>query len=375
MASFRLPRFLLLVSLANIAVVIHPVGTLAKSKNAGQQKHKPFFVFGDSAFDPGNYQYLDGVDQKGPLAYAWPYGQHFSSGAIGRHSHGRIVPDFIADNANLGLIPPCLAPGVNFINGVNFASAGAGVFTDNSGAMNMEQQMRKFEEVRAWFVHKLGAEPARKTLKRAVYLFGFGSKEYLSLYLSGRNTSKSSQRKYAEMVVGNITDAFLEIYNAGGRKFGFQNVGPLGCLPMLRATESSENADACVEELNSMARKHNKALAGTLKRLGSLLPGLKHSIFDYYGALMDRIHNATKYGLEEGKEPCYRAKELNGGMMMNWEGNNWMEQYMLCQNSSLYVFFDGIHTTEAVNSQLAELMWDGPSSITQPSTLKQFFQL
>lgn len=70
--------------------------------------------------------------------------------------------------------------------------------------------MRKFDEVREWFVQKLGDESARKTLKRAVFLFSFGSKEYLSLYFSGRNDgSKSSQKKYAEMVVGNITDAFL----------------------------------------------------------------------------------------------------------------------------------------------------------------------
>lgn len=66
---------------------------------------------------------------------------------------------------------------------------------------------------------------------------------------------------------------------------------------MLGATKSLDLAGTCVEELMSMARKHNKALAGTLKRLGSHLPGFKYSIFDFYNALTDRVNNATKYGM------------------------------------------------------------------------------
>lgn len=96
MASFRLLRFLLLLSAANV-VIRPPVGN-AKSKNSAKRQHKPLFVFGDSAFDPGNNQYLDGTE-KGP-AYSWPYGQHFFAGATGRHTDGRVVPDFICEYSN-----------------------------------------------------------------------------------------------------------------------------------------------------------------------------------------------------------------------------------------------------------------------------------
>ncbi|XP_031375380.1 GDSL lipase-like [Punica granatum] len=372
MASFRMLRFLLLLVLSTTNVLIlHPVGTYANSTTNAKQRHKPLFVFGDSAFDPGNNQYLDRME-KGPAYYS-PYGQHFFAGATGRHSDGRIVPDFIAQNANLSLIPPCLETGANFTNGVSFASAGAGVFSDLPGVMNLEQQVMKFDEIKEWFVQKFGDVKSRKALKRAVYVFGFGGKEYLSLYFNGHNISKTYQRLYAEMVVRNLTNAVLELYNAGGRKFGFQNVGPLGCLPMLKA-KKPELKDACIEELMSMARKHNKILAGTLKRLGEYMPGLKYSIFDHYNSLLDRINNVTNYGFEEGKAACYQ-NEPEALNWMNWGGNNWMEQYTLCHNSSRYIFFDGMHTTESANSQIAELMWDGPPSTTQPWTLKQLFEL
>lgn len=82
---------------------------------------------------------------------------------------------------------------------------------------------------------------------------------------------------------------------------------------------------------------------------------------------------SDREGFEEGKAPCYLSEVVDG--MKTWGGNDWMDQYTLCHNSSLYVFFDGMHTTERANSQLAELMWDGPSSTTQPWTLKQFFEL
>ena len=64
------------------------------SKQAGDATHKALFVFGDSLFDPGNNQYLNG-SVEGISATSWPYGETFFKRPTGRLSDGRIVPDFI----------------------------------------------------------------------------------------------------------------------------------------------------------------------------------------------------------------------------------------------------------------------------------------
>ena len=94
-----------------------------------------------------------------------------------------------------------------------------------------------------------------------------------------------------------IFNIFLsqEIYDLGGRKIAFQNAGPLGCLPAMKA-RSPQLGSGCAEEPSALARLHNSALASVLKKLESKLPGFKYSIFDYYNALGDRVNNPSKYG-------------------------------------------------------------------------------
>ncbi|KAJ0007787.1 hypothetical protein Pint_29356 [Pistacia integerrima] len=84
------------------------------------------FMFGDSLFDAGNNDFLNiSIDYKADFP---PYGETFFNFSTGRSCDGRILPDFAATYANLPLLLPYLYPGFNnFSNGVNFASAGAGV--------------------------------------------------------------------------------------------------------------------------------------------------------------------------------------------------------------------------------------------------------
>ena len=53
---------------------------------------------------------------------------------------------------------------------------------------------------------------------------------------------------------------------------------------------------------------------------------------------------------------------------MNCGGvRNGTEPHDLCSNPSEYVWFDGGHTTEAANRQLAELIWSGAIVLTSHS--------
>ncbi|WCJ39342.1 GDSL lipase [Euphorbia peplus] len=336
-----------------------------------EEEHKALFIFGDSLFDPGNNQYLNGSTDEGSQATSWPYGQSFFDHPTGRLSDGRIVPDFIAQFANLALIPPYLEPsGHPLSDGANFASAGAGVLAGtHPGTVHIRKQLEYFKTVKKSLRQQLNGVEAEKFLRRAVYLFSIGGNDYFDFYTSNPNATLSNQRAYVQMVVGNLTLVLQELYNLGARKIAFQNAGPLGCVPVMESM-NPELGSKCLEQPLALAKLHNEYLSISLAKLETELPGFKHAIFDYYNSLLDRVNNPSKYGFEDGKVACcgsgaYRAFGCGGP-------NG--EEYEVCRNPSEYVWFDGAHTTEMANKQLAELLWSGHASVTRPCNMKQLFE-
>ncbi|KAG6733160.1 hypothetical protein I3842_01G212900 [Carya illinoinensis] len=118
---------------------LHAVLNISTSSCGSRSKHPTkhhvhvhapsLFIFGDSFLDAGNNNYINTttLDQ----ANFWPYGETFFKFPTGRFSDGRLVSDFIAEYAKLSLIPPFLQPGnPHYLNGVNFASAGAGALVE-----------------------------------------------------------------------------------------------------------------------------------------------------------------------------------------------------------------------------------------------------
>ena len=84
------------------------------------------------------------------------------------------------------------------------------------------------------------------------------------------------------------------IYNQGGRKFAFQNLGPLGCMPSMKYMLNFKGT--CAEEPQQLARMHNAAFGSQLKRLQGQLPGFKYSVYDFYTSLYLRVLYGTRYG-------------------------------------------------------------------------------
>ncbi|XP_062008806.1 GDSL esterase/lipase 1-like [Rosa rugosa] len=336
-------------------------------------EHKAaLFVFGDSLFDPGNNKYLN---NSSPAANAPanrpPYGETYFNHATGRYSDGRIVPDFIAKFAKLPFPPPYLQPGAHhFTDGVSFASGGAGVFPGNFGAIDFPTQLSYFKAVEKSLGQRLGDKETKKLLGRAVYLFSIGGNDYFSYASNNPNATQIYKEQYVAMVIGNLTSVLKEIYNLGGRKIAFQNVGALGCTPGSRAR--NPELGKCYEESLTLARLHNRALFIAFKKLEKSLPGFKFSIFDYYNAIGDRIFNPSKYGFKVGKAACCGSGPYRGS---NCGGGSNGTPYELCSNPSEYVWFDGAHTTESANQQLAELIWNGPQNFTGPYTVKKLFDL
>ncbi|KAL2336366.1 hypothetical protein Fmac_010812 [Flemingia macrophylla] len=252
-----------------------------------EKEHKALFIFGDSLFDPGNSVYLNTTRLASTY---WPYGEIFFKHPTGRFSDGRVAPDFIGMHAaifaGLPMLPPYLKPGhQRFTDGANFASAGARVLMPSEAYIDLRGQLGFFKNVVKSLNQELGNIKSKIVLNNAVYMFSIGGPDYAALIDQNPNITESYKNLFVKMVIGNLTNALKEVYSLGGRKFAFQNVGPLGCAPRKRI-----DYDNCNEDLSSMARQHNIALSAALDGLKEELSGFRYSIFDYYHALLNRAH-------------------------------------------------------------------------------------
>ncbi|PKI56520.1 hypothetical protein CRG98_023046 [Punica granatum] len=172
------------------------------------------------------------------------------------------------------------------------------------------------------------------------------------------------------MVIGNVTSVISGIHSKGGRKFGVNSLGPLGCIPVVRALPGTNGA--CSNEFNELLKLHNGALAKALQNLGAELDGFKYSNFDFFIVVTELTDNPSKYGFKESKEACcgsgpYRGNSTCGRRIGEIE-------YKLCPNPSGHIFFDNNHPTKRANQLYAELMWSGSTNITGPYNLEELFK-
>ncbi|WCJ39253.1 GDSL lipase [Euphorbia peplus] len=326
-----------------------------------KSKQTPIFVFGDSLYDPGNLNDFNiSVEQK---ANFWPYGETFFNFSTGRYCDGLIVPDLIAKEANLPWWKPYLgAENQNFSHGANFAAGSAGVLPEtNPGVtISLMLQMNFFKKVASQLVEELGEKEAENILMESIYLSSIGGDDYVYFVSTHPNTTISDREEFVQVVIGNLTQVIKEIYEMGGRKFAFQNVGPMGCLPTIRINYGLNHE--CLQELMELPRLHNKLLLETIKELETELQGFKYSVFDYYTSLYDIIQNPSKYGFLVANTSC--CSERCG-----------IEPYELCNYTGEYVYFDNAHPTQALNVLLSNLMWNGDSTFSIPYNFKQLFEL
>ncbi|CAB4272214.1 unnamed protein product [Prunus armeniaca] len=369
MASSRLHIFVL----AFCASLLFP-SNCSHGGSGLQEKRAALFIFGDSLFDVGNNNYINTTISF--KANNWPYGETFFKYPTGRASDGRLIPDFIAEYAKLPFIPPYLQPGFNnYTYGVNFASAGGGALSETHQGFvkDLKTQVSYFKNVEKQLRHKLGDAGAYTFLSEAVYLISIGINDYYTPVLTNSSLFAShSHEEYVGMVVGNLTDVIEEIYKKGGRKFGFANGVPLGCIPSMRILKP-ENIGACSEEVTALVKLHSRVVAKGLLKLKSQLHGFRYSNANFYTPLTDTINNPSKYGFKEGKMACCGSGPYRGIMSC---GGKRGSEFQLCDNVTEYVFFDSSHPTERVYQQISKLWWSGSPNVTKTSNnLKELFEV
>ncbi|PON62547.1 Lipase [Trema orientale] len=131
---------------------------------------------------------------------------------------------------------------------------------------------------------------------------------------------------------------FKEIYKIGGRKFGFQSVRPIACVPYARVLAAKKYNESCLDQTTPFVQLHNAELSKLLQKLNSKLKGFRYSFSDYYTFLKERMDHPSIYGRYE------------------------------------YVFFDSAHPTEKAYQQFAEQAWSAQPSLKGSYNLKELLK-
>ncbi|XP_073287628.1 GDSL esterase/lipase At1g29670-like [Primulina huaijiensis] len=315
-------------------------------------KIKGMFVFGSSLVDNGNNNFLPNSMAK--VNY-FPYGVDFPLGPSGRFTNGKNVIDLLGLKLNLpDYIPPFSDPSTNgskIVNGVNFASGGSGIL-DDTGALagnviSLNQQIRNFEEYTLPELEIQLENKSKEILPQFLFLVGTGGNDYSLNYFMGLSNSNTSIEDFTANLITALAHHLMRLYNLGASKFVLMGINPNGCSPMAKARVPTQ--EGCIRTLNRAAHMFNANLRNLVDAIRPQMPGSNLVFVNSYKVIMDIIRHPISRGFVDVKNACCEVSKISeggNGILCKRGGS-------ICENRSEYVFFDGLHPTEAVNVVIA----------------------
>ncbi|PON37543.1 Lipase [Trema orientale] len=267
------------------------------------------FVFGDSLVDAGNNDYFFTLSK----ANSPPYGIDFKpSGGrpTGRFTNGRTISDIVGQSLGAkSFPPPYLAPNTEdeaLRSGINYASGASGILDETGllfiGRVPLREQVNYFEQTRAHILNLMGETGTNDLLKKAIFSLTIGSNDILNYvqpsipFFGHDDHDKVTPTMFQDFMVSNLTVHLKRLYELGARKFIVVGVGPLGCIPFIRAL-SFMPSGKCSEEVNEIIQGYNKKLNGVLDHFNKELG--PETIFVYansYDIFIKIIENHRQYG-------------------------------------------------------------------------------
>ncbi|GER55149.1 GDSL-like Lipase/Acylhydrolase superfamily protein [Striga asiatica] len=334
-----------------LAVVFHALFIFCLPFVVSQCQKKPvIFNFGDSNSDTGGFSAATGFE------FGYPDGRAFFQKPTGRLCDGRLVIDFLCEHLKANYLTPYLeSVGPDFTNGANFAVGGSATHPKHV-PFSLDIQLLEFLRFynRSLEMHSKGIKDLvdEKGFKNALYMIDIGQND-----LSAAFNSLS----YAQVIekipsfISEIKSAISAMYERGAMYFWVHNTGPLGCLPAKLATSKTNATDfdkhGCIEQMNEGAKAFNAELAALCKQLRSQMQNATIVYVDVYSIKYNLIENSAFYGFKHPLESCCG----HGGPPYNYNSNVKCRTkgYNVCKPSSMHIFWDGVHYTQAANALIA----------------------
>ncbi|KAK1368854.1 GDSL-lipase 1 [Heracleum sosnowskyi] len=315
---------------------------------AGGQPQVPcYFIFGDSLVDAGNNNNLITLAK----ANYKPYGIDFKPvGATGRFSNGKTTIDFTSEILGFDhYIPPSeQTNGKDMLQGLNFASAAAGIRDDTAhhlgDRISMSRQVESFKTKVGEMAGLLGG-PKNTTayLGKCLYQVGLGSNDYLNNYFvpSIYPTSKQlTPEQFADDLIKQYTTHLMVIYNLGARKIALTGVSQVGCSPNALARNSQDGT--CIKSFNDANEMFNTRLRTLTDTLNKQHPDAKFTYVNSFGIFQDLKDKAATLGFKNTNSGCCGVGKYHGQITC-------LPGLTTCRNRTEYLFWDAYHPTEATN--------------------------
>lgn len=303
-----------------------------------------YFIFGDSLSDNGNNNYLITLAK---VNYP-PYGIDFAKGPTGRFSNGRNMQDVIVELLGFkDYMPPfAKSEGKNILTGVNYASGAAGI-RDESGKhlgarVPLNQQIRNHRTIVSRIRRTLRNDSStNKLLSQCIYSIQIGSNDYINNYFKPEfyNTSRQyTPEQYAAVLVEQYSPKIKILYDNGARKFALYGLSLIGCTPNAIAVYGT-NGSLCVDKLNDAASLFNDKLKPVVRELKANLTDAEFVYLNPSASPENLLTFVTN-------SSCCTAG--GGG------GELCMRNSKPCSSPRRYLFWDGVHPTDAWNQVVAK---------------------
>lgn len=311
---------------------------------------KHLFGIGDSFLDTGNRDPTNHTLLPSDIIvnqdWTYPYG--ISLGApVGRYSDGLLFFDFLA--AALGLNPVAYRkyaanPSQNSpADGVNFATAGAGVFT-SYGFTTTGAQITELQGVLA---------TNNYNLSQSIVIYSVNGNDYAAFILENGEFDFLGLLEFVPQVVGQIVADVVRLVNLGFKNIAVTQLAPLECEP---AITMSDGYTACDTLEIPFVLIHNSLLVSSIWNLSSTLPDANFLLIDFYDAfysIFDASPGTTGFSSPILKPCCAPTTTTSG---CGYVDSNDQPLYTLCKNPAQSFFWDSEHPTQAGWSKVFNLL-------------------